>query len=252
MRLMSEYLIDRILPRNRIHLIAGISSAGKTRWAIPTLMMFGVSMPVLGLKSNAVPWGIVCRDRPLADVEEGMAKMRLKMSDLTIIPACGSQSKGYGDIIAEIRRLKLELVLWEGFDLMVENINSQGEVQQFLNQAIAHCEGGLTIIGSTGVAKLKPHEMYQNPRQLVAGSSVWERMTSTDFINQPIDPANIEDPRRILYVSLKNDPSFAVGGKFDHNGVLVFDDYEHRERGAELAKAKGNERIEVWERLFKY
>jgi hypothetical protein len=245
---LSDYLIEKILPCNKIHLLAGISSAGKSRFILPSLMMFSAGMPVLGLKSTPVPWSLVCRDRPLSDAQDTIQRMGFALSDVDIIPAFGANSKSYLQIMVEIEKRKSKLILWEGFDLMVKNPNNQREVDEFLGKLCAHCEKGLTVLGTVGVAKLKPHEIYQNPRQLIAGSSIWERITSSNLIIQAVNPKDIEDPRRILYASLKNDPSFAVGGKFNDSGMLVFDGYDFREQGAKLASATN--KVAAWEEIY--
>ena len=229
------YLIDPILPAHRIHLLAGISSAGKSRFAIPALIMYSAGMPIFGLRSYPVPWGVVCRDRPLSDAHDTVKSMGFDPEDVPIIPAFGKNSKSMIQIMAEIERLRLRLVLWEGLDMMVKNPNNPYEVAEMLSGLSGHCEDGLTVLGTVGVAKLKPHEMYDNPRQLVAGSSVWERCTSSNFIIRALNPKDIGDARRLLYVSLKNAPSFSLEGRFDDNGMLVFDDYERRQHGAMLA-----------------
>jgi len=237
-----EYLIEPILPARRISLLAGISSAGKSRFAIPALIMYAAGMPVFGLTSNPVPWCLVCRDRPLADAEDTIRGMGFNREDVNIIPAFGKYSKPLHEIMAEIDRLKAKLIFWEGLDMMVRNPNNPHEVAEFLSNLSAYCEEGLTVLGTVGVAKLKPHEMYDNPRQLVAGSSVWERCTSSNFIIRAINPKDISDSRRLLYVSLKNAPSFSLEGRFDDSGMLVFDDYEQRHLGAILALKVGSKK----------
>jgi hypothetical protein len=225
------YLVDKIIPSRRIHLLAGISSAGKSRFLLPALILWNAGIPLLGLRAYPVPWCMVCGDRPLSDAEDTLASMGFSTSDVDIIPAFGQHNKSSYGIMDEIEKRKYKLVLWEGFDMTVKNPNSPGEVKELLSRITAYCEEGLTIIGSVGVAKLKPHEMYQNPRQLVAGTSLWERATSTNFIIMPTNPKDIEDPNRILYVSLKNSASFTVKGKFDETGILVFDDWANRIHG---------------------
>lgn len=232
-------LIDKVLPTNRVHLLAGISSAGKSRFIVPSLIMYSAGMPVFGLKSYAVPWCMVCRDRPLADAQDTVRSIGFDLADVNIIPAFGQHSQPLYEIMDKIEKSGAKLVLWEGFDMMVRNPNNPHEVSEFLSSVTAYCEAGLTIIGTVGVAKLKPHEMYQNPRQLVAGSSIWERATSTNLIIVAVNPRDISDPRRLLYVSLKNDSSFQLAGQFDDNGILTFDDYTERHRGALLAASMG-------------
>jgi hypothetical protein len=223
---MPKFLIDRILPSRRIHLLAGISSSGKSRFMIPALKMFEISMPVLGLASHSTPWALICSDRPLEDAEDTIESLGYKPNAVNIIPAFGKHNKSASKIMEEVRKQGIKLIFWEGFDFMVKNPNNPYEVREFLGDMSSHCEdGGITIIGTVGVAKLKPHEIYQNPRQLVAGSSIWERATSTDLIIQAVNPKDIADPRRILYVSLKNTGSFSVNGRFNDKGILVFRDW---------------------------
>ena len=235
----NEHLIDPILPANRVHLLAGISSAGKSRFAIPALIMYAAGMPVFGLPTKTVPWCMVCRDRPLIDAQDTVTQIGFNLSDVDIIPAFGQHSKTFTQIMAAIEESKAKLVLWEGLDMMVKNPNNPSEVAEFLSDLSAYCESGLTVLGTVGVAKLKPHEMYDNPRQLVAGSSVWERCTSSNFIIRALNPKDISDSRRLLYVSLKNAPSFSLSGAFDDNGILVFDNYTERQLGAILAMQVG-------------
>jgi len=230
-----KFLIDKILPVNRIHLLAGISSAGKSRFAMPALMNWHVCLPVMGLASWPVPWCVVCADRPLADTHDTLASMGLPLSEVPIIPAFGKYSKPLFEIMEAIEDGGYQFVFWEGFDMMVKNPNNPGEVKEFLSRVSAYCEDGLTILGTVGVAKLKPSEVYQNPRQLVAGSSLWERATSSNLIVIPTKPEDIGDGGRMLHCSLKNSPSFSVYGKFDENGILVFDNWTNRV----MVKSKG-------------
>ena len=194
---------------------------------------------MLGLQSFPVPWCMVCRDRPLADAQDTVRSIGFDLGDVHIIPAFGKHSKILHTIMTEVQDYGAKLVLWEGFDMMVRSPNNPSEVGDFLSQISAYCEEGLTVLGTVGIAKLKPHEMYDNPRQLVAGSSVWERASSTNFIIRSINPKDIADGRRLLYVSLKNSPSFAVKGDFDDNGMLIFEDYAYRQDGADIAKIIG-------------
>lgn len=226
-----DYLVEKIFPSKRVHLLAGISSAGKSRFMLPALILWRMGAPFLGLKSNPVPWCVVCGDRPVADTEDTLKSMGFSPSDVPIIPAFGRNEKSSYGIMSAIKECGAKMAFWEGFDMCVQNPNSSGEVKEMLSRVTSYCEDDLTVLGSVGVAKLKPHEMYQNPRQLVAGSSLWERATSSNLIVVPVNPKDIEDPNRILYVSLKNSPSFTVKGKFNESGILVFDSWKDRIHG---------------------
>lgn len=224
----SRFIIDKILPVNRIHLLAGISSAGKSRFSIPALINWHVCLPVMGLASWPVPWCVVCADRPVADIHDSINSMGLPISEVPIIPAFGKFNKPLFRIMEELEDGGYQFVLWEGFDAMVKNPNNPHEVKEFLSEVSSYCEEGMTVLGTVGVAKLKPGEVYQNPRQLVSGSSFWERSTSSNLIIVPTNPQDIGDGNRILHCSLKNSQSFSVHGKFDEKGILIFDDWSNR------------------------
>lgn len=191
----------------------------------------------MGLKSFPVKWCMVCRDRPLQDALDTITSMGFPEEDVNIIPAFGQYSKQRYEIMTAIEDADAKLVLWEGFDMMVRNPNNAYEVAEFLSEMSAYCEQGLTILGTTGIAKLKPHEMYTNPRQLVSGSSIWERSTSTNLIIVARNPGNVEDGRRILFACLKNQASFTVEGHFNDWGMLEFEDWEDRLTGEQLKAA---------------
>ncbi len=245
----SKYLIDRILPRNQISLLAAISNGGKSRFAIPTLIMFRNGLPILGLNSHPEPFCVVSRDRALEEVQNSILSMGFNLEDVPIIPAFGKHNQPRFKIMEAIHKSGAKLVFWEGLDLMVKSPNNPFEVDELLSALTAYCQSGLTIFGSVGVPKLKPGETYQNPRQLVGGSTVWERCTSSNLIIAPINARDIGDPRRLLYASLKNESSFTVAGEFGDHGILTFDGYDQRDIGAQIAKAPDGKKCGVWDEV---
>jgi hypothetical protein len=230
-------LIENILPRNRISLVAGISNAGKSRGFISMLCQWSLEMPVLGFKSHPVPWCIVCGDRPVEDLHDTLRSMGYPIDVVPIISAFGRNHKRKSVVIEEAQKLGAKLIFWEGFDMVPDSTVETKCVFEFLSELTAYCEDGLTILGSVGISKLKPYEVYSNPRQLVGGSSMWERSTSTNFVLMPRYPGNVEAPERVLFVSVKNFPSFTVGGKFSEQGDLEFMDWKCRLQGQWLKEA---------------
>jgi len=196
------------------------------------LTLWAACLPVMGLRSYPAPWCIVSGDRPLIDVQETIVSMGLPLEEIPIIPAFGKHQKSRFKILEEIIAKKYQFIMWEGFDMLVKNPNNPGEVKEMLSSMTAFCEEGLTILGSVGVPKLKPSEAYENPRQLVGGSTVWERVTSTNIIICPTNPKDIADPHRIMYACLKNSDSFRCPGSFDEQGRLTFQNWDHYEAEA--------------------
>lgn len=220
---VDNYLVEQIIPKNRVSLLAGISSAGKTRFAVPALQEWSEGKPFLEHQSYPVPWGIVSSDRPLKDCLDSYNSMGLDLEKLKIISAFGAKKIPDYEIIEKIKNLELQMVFWDGFDMLVDNPNSHAEVRDFLSRMTGYCEQcSMSILGSVGVPKMRIGQEYDNPRQMVAGSSVWERCTSTNLVIVPHDPADVGNALRTMHVCLKNSQSFKTEGRFDSAGILRF------------------------------
>jgi hypothetical protein len=176
------------------------------------------------------------------DVYDSLNGMKIPKGEVNIIPAFGIHSKSRMKVMEAVIKSGAKLVYWEGFDMLVKNPNNPFDVGQMLSEISAFCEAenGITVLGTVGVAKLKPHETYANPRQLIAGSSIWERATSTNFVIVATHPGNIESGQRLLYVCLKDTASFATLGDFSDGGFLTFQSWENRISGEELEKVVSN------------
>lgn len=216
------YIVDKIFARRQIHLLGGISSSGKSRLMIRGCMAaLDCGLPLWGQRSRITPWCLVSSDRPIEDPRSTIASFGVDPSTVKIIGAFGKHEKSQFQIMEAIEKTKSRFVLWEGFDCMVKNPNSPYEVREFLSNLTAYCEDDdLTILGTVGVPKLKPHEAYENPRQLIGGTTIWERCTGTNLLLTTIKPKDVADGRRRLYVCLKDHASFQLDGKFNAQGAL--------------------------------
>jgi len=223
----SDCLVEKLLPINRIHLVSGPSDVGKTSFWYMALTLWAAGLPLLGQKSYPIPWTLVSSERPLADVYDSIIRLGLMPRDFDILPAYGRHNKSLTDIWKELdERGTPRLVFWEGFDAVVKQRNNAHEVREFMSASTAHCEEDkYTILGSGGVAKMKPYEWYDDPRQMTAGSEIWGRLASTVFIMLKENPADLSDSHRLMHICIKNDKSCTVRGCFDENGILTFDDY---------------------------
>lgn len=221
-------VIDKILPANLFNLTSGASDAGKSSFWYLALAMVEMGVPVLGLDVRPLPWCIVSYDRTLEEVHGVLKRIGLDPKATDIIPAFGRENKSPQKVWVEIekRRHKAKVVLWEGIDGAVKNRNNSYEVREFCSEIAAHCQDErITLIGTGGIAKLKPWEMYDDPRQLAAGSEWWGRSASTMFVMRKWDPENVKDHRRVMDICPKAAAGCRVLGKFDSEGMLQFDSY---------------------------
>ena len=222
-------LIDEVLPTRRIHLLAGVSDAGKTRFILPAMLEWEKGEPVLGRKSYPRPWAYVIGDRTLQDAYDSMRGMGINPDDVRCIPAFGKANKNVGQVLMAAQQMKPvpELLVWEGFQDLPEGDRRQ-EVRTFLCNMSAYCEGdagfpnGLTILGIVESPKLKPTERYTNPRQRVSGVSAWGYHSSTILLLESLEnDLSFQTPNRILWICTKNGPRRCVSAAFNTQGRLV-------------------------------
>lgn len=218
---MDEYLIDQILPSQEIHLLAGPTGAGKTRWLLQALKnQWEKGLPVLGFESHPVPWCYVSTDRSMRDCYKTFKSIGINPLDMNIIPAWGKEYKSMAQILDAIGKLNAKLAVIEGFQSFSDSIDKQ-RVKDHLRSIQTQADDGLTVIGVCESPKMKPHEVYANPRQRVSGVAAWGHFSNTIFLVEPAS-ATPGDPGRLLTVCPRHAPDFQVAANIAPSGVLEF------------------------------
>jgi RecA-family ATPase len=219
--LASEYLVEVIIPSNEIHLLAGPSGAGKTRWLLHTLLEWEQGLDVLGFHSHPVPWVYVAADRSVISVQRTLLGMGIQPGLILAIPAWDKQM-GVSEILDRIQASGAKLVVWESFGSFVEPPGNGKMVKQFLSRVGRFCrDHGVTIIAVVESPKQKPYERYENPRQRVSGAAAWGHFTETIFLVEPDEVDRVESPNRTLYVCPRNAPGMKIALAFDLQGRLL-------------------------------
>lgn len=221
-------LIEDILTPNRVHLLGGASDVGKTRWLLPMLMDWEKGRDVLGRKSHPVPWAYISGDRIQLEVHETLTKLGIPIAAVRVIPASGFHHKDWlaaFQAAAELRPVP-QLLVVEGFSQMAGD--KRFEVYEFLEDMLAWCQpsvqfpAGLTILGVVESPKQKPYERYPNPRQRIAGSSLWGYKASTILLieSTKADPEMLTG-NRVFYCCPKNAQRRQLNAIFDAQGRLI-------------------------------
>lgn len=221
-------LIDILLPRHRVHVLGGVSDAGKTRFIIPAMLDFASGKPLFAHTSHPVPWAYVSGDRSLQEARDTINSMKINPDTISIIPAFGKDDKNLTQILscASQLRPRPELLIIEGFQDMPLG-DRRKEVRSFLSAANAHCQpssefpNGLTLIGILESPKMRPNEKYANPRQRISGVSSWGFHTSTVMLLEATkdDPA-YETEYRDIWFCVKNGKRTKYSLIFDEKGRL--------------------------------
>lgn len=225
---MPSDLIDLVMPRHRVHLLGGVSDAGKTRLIVPTMLDWERGLRVFGRESHPAPWAYVSGDRALQEAYDSISSMGLDPSSVRIIPAFGSGNKNLRQIFEAAAKLDPlpELLVIEGFSDLSDGDRRQ-EIRAFLSNANAYCQpstqfpAGMTILGIVESPKLKPKEKYSNPRQRISGVSSWGHHTSTVLLLENVeeDPA-YETGERLLWLCIKNGRRTKLAAQFNALGQL--------------------------------
>jgi hypothetical protein len=229
--IIPTYLIESCLPAFEVHLLAGVSDAGKTRWLFHTLLEWEQGLPIFGLPSHPVPWVYVAGDRTERAAIRTLQDMSINPNSIPLIPAFGSAHKPIHHIIEEAHKRSAHLIVIEGFQKFIEGPGQARDVQHFLENMSGYTDpvksngGGCTIIGVVESPKLKPNERYDDPRQRVSGVSAWGYYSNTIFLIERLRAdlkAGKDSPRRMMYVCPKQGKRLELEGGFQQTGHLTF------------------------------
>lgn len=211
--------LKTLLSKHRVHLLGGVSDAGKTSFILPAMIAWSPR------------WAYICGDRSELDADDKFKQLGIQPSTVPLIPAYGRAFKNWHQLVQEIEHWnpQPEYIVFEGFQRRCRNHNRPGDVFEFLNEIDAYLQptkqfpAGLTVLGITESPKQKPREKYADPRQRISGCSAWASHASTVFVLEPLD----SDPKgqcngRQLWICTKNSPRRCETTTFDSQGNLVF------------------------------
>ena len=225
------YLIESVLPAQEVHLLAGVSDAGKTRWLFHMLLEWEQGHPIFGLPANPVPWVYVAGDRTERAAIRTLQDMGLNPASIPLMPAFGSSHLRLPKIFDEAQKRGAHLLVIEGFQKYVDGTGQFRDVQQFLENMSGYTDpstgnpGGFTILGVVESPKLKPNERYDDPRQRVSGVSAWGYYSNTIFLIERLASdrkRGTDGPGRMMYVCPKQGKRLEITGGFNQQGVLTF------------------------------
>lgn len=219
------YLVDDLLPEHVVHLLAGPSGAGKTRWLLTSLMEWRKGRPFLDKPSRPGEWLYISADRGADEVERMLERMRVDRNQVPLVPAFGKDYKNINEIMDLIVQRRPRLAVVEAFASFVDS-NHKTMVKNYLNRWKRFCdEASTTIIGIVESPKMTPQKFYDNPRQRVSGVADWGHFASTIIIAEFEDPRDPNGPRR-LWICPRDYPSVQRRFTFDFHGRPMLQEVE--------------------------
>lgn len=191
---------------------------------------------VLGHRSYPVPWAYVVMDRPYSSVESTLLSLDIDPLMVNVIPAMDLGYKSITEIVDCAEGIKAKLLVIEMFSYLLPGPETRESVRAFMGavqRMIAPL--GITIIGTMEAPKMKPKDIYKNPRQRISGPASWGHCGETIMLIEP-DPKRPEDsPYRTISIHTRNGKAEIFPAEFRKDGKLHLIRAKKGEGAANLA-----------------
>lgn len=184
--------VDGWFERGQVHLVAGSSGAGKTRWLIPAMDAMAKGQEYFGHPSKPLPYLILGFDRNKRSATRTFKKMGLGHCIEHFIEMEYAADEGavfaIRDAIEKQPTVPAVVVI-EGLDITISKPNEAPAVSRvlsLLNQLAFYYH--IAIIGTVGSPKQNNKQFYELDRDSIYGSAIWGRMTDTVIIMKYVRP----------------------------------------------------------------
>jgi hypothetical protein len=226
---MAEWIIDQLFPSREVHIIAGPSGAGKTTWALQTLVWhWQKGEDVLGFKSYPVPWFYISSDRSLQSVHATMKRLGISSEEFMLTSAVDA---GIHDMTYVMKAMfkanpRPKLLYIDGLlNLLPDKVhpNDNKSVCKWLADQTRRCQlEDITIIGSLHSPKMKRDEWYDNARQRISGGASWAGYADTIVLMELEDSSDpMKRDHRRLTILPRNHAEVVRHLVFTREGKLV-------------------------------
>jgi hypothetical protein len=177
--------------------------------------------PVLGHTSYPVPMVYIVMDRPYTSAESTLLSLDIDPLMVNIIPAMDLEYRSINQIVDHAKGLGAKLLVIEMFSYLLRGIHTSEAVRDFMG-AVQRllAQEGMTIIGTMESPKMKPKDVYKNPRQRISGPASWGHCCETVILVEP-DPRRPEDsPYRTVSIHTRNGRAELYPFEFRKDGKL--------------------------------
>jgi hypothetical protein len=223
-------IIEGILARNRVHLIAGPSGVGKTTLKMQMVEAIATGSPFFGFPTTQVPILYVTADRTREEHAETCARVGVSMEKFGVRVVTMSDFGSFPLLYEILDKHAREnyLVIVEPLPFFIVdaqnrpgNINDNTQVARFISALKVRCfNGKYTVAGSCHSPKAKEGGNYNMMREKIAGTSAWGAYTATNICMEMQDPNDAESPYRTVHFLLRNTKSFTKQFQFNPAGRL--------------------------------
>lgn len=176
---------------------------------------------VLGHRSYPVPWVYVVMDRPYSSAETTLLSLDIDPLMVNVIPAMDLGYKSISQVVDHAKGLGAKFLIIEMFSYLLRGIHTSESVRDFMGSVQRLlCDESMTILGTMESPKMKPKDVYKNPRQRISGPASWGHCCETVILVEP-DPRLPEDsPRRTISIHTRNGRAEIFPAEFRKDGQI--------------------------------
>jgi len=219
-----DFLVDKIFPTTRIHLIAGPVGAGKSTYVYQ--MSKAILDGIAFLNNPTHSRGKIVYLAADRTRREAIATLR-RMGFLHLLPRIKwlfineIRQKGiipFLETIIEQHCAPGDMLIVEPFQFFLrDDKNRAGDPNSSMDVSHWICKVkdavekvGITLFGSVHPPKAKKGEGYGSVRDRLIGTSAWTGFTSTTIYIEPTNPDDVTDPYRTIHVLVRDGQNLAV------------------------------------------
>ena len=198
-------LIETLVAERSFTLLGGGSTGGKTTLIFQGLEEWIIHSTFLGYKCLRLPrFHYFAFDRPLETVYDKLNKLKINFGERVTLRSHALDDFTEKNPFRFPQVAQGDVVILDGLDMLVNG----GNVKEFgpVNSICRDCKKlvdalGISVIGMIGAVKTNNNgESHGNPMDKLLGSGAWQRISETNLLIEHVNPKDIEDPQRYLYI----------------------------------------------------
>jgi hypothetical protein len=223
--LISDFIVDRILPKREIHLFGGPSHSGKTTLLLQIIDAWRQGKDVFGHPSHPAPFVYMSCGRSAESAQSTLKRIGIDPDTFPLISTVDDgECKTFDQAYAIARKCEhdIEVLFIDGIHYICPGKeNNLKDVSEFLAYVTRRLqELSLTLIGVGHSSKVKGDERFSNPRERFLGSSAWGTGSSTMILVERDRPDELQNNKRKVLVMPCNAPDQVLDYSLDDNGMF--------------------------------
>lgn len=223
-----RFIIDTLIPKQCVHLIAGSSGVGKSTLLLQMMEAIAAGESFLDrqtFKPDRILY--VSTDRTGDSLKLTLDRVGLPqvLTDIKYHSILSRQNLNleylHSQVVGHYQKGHT-LVFIEAIARMMQgSLNDYNNVADFLTALALFCRNhNCTIIGSLHATKARERDLIYNVRERLLGSVGWSAFCETIFFLEPADPKDPTNPARQLWVVPRNSQPEQFDFVFNEQGRL--------------------------------